>query len=128
MNLLLTTQTIPTVWAADTSSTPDLWTPENPALGQCAVTALVLQDYYGGDLLRVTNRGEGHYFNCIVDPITGAPTRIDLTWSQFSQESWEPEDDEQVRDRAYVLSFPDTVRRYELLRDRVAAALNGATA
>lgn len=37
-------------WSADT--TYGAWTPEVPSLHQCAVTALVVQDYYGGDVIR----------------------------------------------------------------------------
>ncbi len=32
-------------WSIETSSK---WTTENPAKGQCGVTALVVQDIYGG--------------------------------------------------------------------------------
>ena len=35
-------------WKRETSAGPEGWTGENPAWGQCAVTALVVQDF-GGD-------------------------------------------------------------------------------
>lgn len=34
-------------WSIETSSK---WTSENPAKGQCGVTALVVQDIYGGKI------------------------------------------------------------------------------
>lgn len=70
----------------------------------------------GGDLLRVVNAGESHYFNRLPGGI-----EVDLTRDQF--DSWEPTEAE-VRSREYVLSHPDTARRYALLsslcRDRAA--------
>lgn len=42
-------------WAADTCSPDDLertgWSPANPARGQCDITALLLNDIFGGDLV-----------------------------------------------------------------------------
>ena len=37
-------------WSHDTTASPDEWTPENVALGQCLPTSLVAQDLLGGDL------------------------------------------------------------------------------
>ncbi len=54
-------------WCAQTSADPDNWTPENPAWGQCAVTALVIQDLCGGELLRTTVGGISHYLNELED-------------------------------------------------------------
>lgn len=101
---------ITSAWSAETSA-DDRWSPENPALGQCAVTALVVQDIYGGDLLRVVNEGVSHYFNRLPNGV-----ELDLTRGQFA--TWEPTKAE-IRDRAYVLSFPATAQRYSLLRDRI---------
>lgn len=38
-------------WCAETSDRPDEWTSENPAFQQCDVTARVVQDYLGGEIL-----------------------------------------------------------------------------
>ncbi|GHH95250.1 YunG family protein [Streptomyces capillispiralis] len=40
-------------WAADTCSPDDLadWRPDNPARGHCDLTALVVHDVFGGDLV-----------------------------------------------------------------------------
>lgn len=101
---------IAAAWAAETS-THESWSPDNPAAGQCAVTALVVQDVYGGDLLRVVNEGESHYFNRLPDG-----REVDLTRGQFA--TWEPSDAE-LRDRDYVLSFAATAARYAELRVRI---------
>ncbi|MGD6743518.1 YunG family protein [Streptomyces sp. BH106] len=40
-------------WAADTTS-PDgseRWSPDNPAWGHCDITALLVNDVFGGDLV-----------------------------------------------------------------------------
>jgi len=38
-------------WSAETSDAPDRWTPANPAFQQCDVTARVVRDYLGGEIL-----------------------------------------------------------------------------
>lgn len=103
-------------WTAETSSAEN-WTSERPETGQCAVTALVVQDVLGGELHRALVNGESHYWNVLEDG-----TVIDLTRSQFD----EPLviEDETVRQREYVLSFPVTAHRYQLLRWRIARALD----
>lgn len=39
------------VWSAETSAY-DAWRPDQPSRGQCAVTAAIVQDIFGGDILR----------------------------------------------------------------------------
>ena len=50
-------------WTARTASPLVAWTPHNPSSGQCAVSALVLQDYCGGEICRCVVAGTPHYFN-----------------------------------------------------------------
>ncbi len=45
------------------------WSAENPALGQCNVTALVLQDQFGGDIFKTQVDGSWHFYNRIHDVI-----------------------------------------------------------
>ena len=52
-------------WHADTSFAPADWSPDNPAFGQCAVTALIVQDLFGGELLRACIAGGSHYWNLL---------------------------------------------------------------
>lgn len=105
-------------WAADTSA-DDNWTPERPLKGQCAVTALVVQDYLDGELLRTTVDGVSHYWNRLADG-----TEIDLTRDQF--DAWNPAEIVK-RGRSYVLDFPATERRYLILSKRVALKHSGST-
>lgn len=85
------------------------------AAGQCAVTALVIQDCLGGDILRAVVRDGSHYWNRLPDG-----TEIDLTRDQFAL--FRP-DDVRVRTREEVLASPDTALRYKILASRVAATL-----
>jgi hypothetical protein len=56
-------------WAADTCSPDDLaradWEPGNPAWGHCDITALIVNDLFGGDLMlgEVWLDGERHGFH-----------------------------------------------------------------
>ncbi|MFI6996357.1 hypothetical protein [Nocardia sp. NPDC050175] len=74
-------------WAADTCSPDDLaragWQPDNPAWGQCDITALIVNDIFGGDLLlgEVRSAGEQHGFHWWNRLPTGI--ELDLTRSQF---------------------------------------------
>jgi len=101
-------------WSAVTSLTPDEWSATNPAAGQCAVTALVVNDLFGGDIVRGAGLQGSHYWNRLAGGID-----VDLTESQFLVRPAFVTIE--VRSRAYVLSFPDTLARYELLLDRLRA-------
>lgn len=89
------------------------WTPSCPELNQCAVTALIVQDYFGGDLLvcDMTNGGL-HFYNHLPDN-----TEIDLTEKQFRYLSFQPiKAKSQKADRNQLLANADTKARYKLLK------------
>lgn len=100
-------------WGVDTAQEFD---PTNPPKGQCAVTALIVQDEFGGDLLRCATPDGSHYWNRLPDG-----TEIDLTAGQFP----EPVERTQiiVRDRSYLTGSPDTNQRYRTLKGRVNECL-----
>lgn len=100
-------------WSAETSFADD-WDPEHPSVGQCAVTALVIQDFFGGDLLRSEVGGVSHYWNRLPDG-----SEVDLTRDQFVR--FVLDRATEVRDRGYVLSFPQTALRYKRLRSAVGS-------
>src|SRR3954462_15018212 len=85
------------------------WLAENPARGQCSVTALVIQDMLGGDILKSDVDGAWHFCNRI------AGRRWDLTMSQFDRpigyDDLPSSRDEALRDTSQ--------HRCELLRRRV---------
>ena len=109
-------------WSKETSSDPEHWTPDNPAWGQCAVTALIVNDYLGGGIVWAEaklsdGKNISHYFNLIDG------TEVDLTRRQFPEGTVIPDGVEKKKEytstRDYVLSFPATQQRYEILKDRV---------
>jgi hypothetical protein len=107
-------------WRRETSYEPEKWSPENPTHGQCAITALVIQDLLGGDLLRAKADGADHYWN----RLPGC-RELDLTRDQFGSTVTlaAPE----VVSRDYVLSFSSTVRRYKRLSHLFATAYKQVT-
>ena len=111
-------------WAADTCSEDDAarepWTSDNPAWGHCDVTALVIHDLLGGDVLMGEVHLDGeqrgyHAWNRLTSGL-----EVDLTREQFRQG--------QVVTAGEVVARPAgrPVRRqaeYELFRGRVMARL-----
>lgn len=105
-------QEVATAWDASTSAY-DQWGEDGVPVetGQCAVTALLLQEKFGGTLMRANVNGNSHYWNLIHGET------VDFTRGQFTLPLTVTEEAE--RDRSYVLSFPITVTRYELLKSRL---------
>ncbi len=110
-------------WGADTTTPAHRqhWTPGNPGRDQCGVTALVLHDLLGGDLIRGEVRVDGvrtdyHWWNRL-----GPGTEIDLTREQFAPG--------EVVTGGTVIARPPEIGRlreeYELLRGRVLELLHG---
>lgn len=107
-------------WSRETSADPNHWTSENPAWGQCAVTACMVQSYFGGNLLRaffdIVHNGKtinvSHYWNQLPDG-----SEIDLTREQFTESTIVPTG--KIKERDYVLSYPDTVKRHDILKQEV---------
>ncbi|MEV0538211.1 YunG family protein [Nocardia salmonicida] len=119
-------QAIQAAWSADTTASAD-WTDTNPSKGQCAVTACVVNDYLGGDIVNTTatlpgGRTISHYFNLI----GGDP--VDLTAEQFPQHTTfsppTPKTKGFPTTRDYCLSYEHTRQRYERLRTQVAKLLD----
>jgi hypothetical protein len=105
------TVALATAWSAETCFDPTAWTEALPEAGQCAVTALIVQDVLGGVIVRAQVHGASHYWNVMDDG-----SELDLTRGQFR--SWPAPAPELVR-RGYLLSNSDTVRRYRLLSHRI---------
>lgn len=112
-------RTIRRAWSKLTSSVPDEWTPANKARGQCAITACIIQDCLGGRLIRTVatqpdGSTESHYANLLDNGVI-----LDATWVQFPDGTevgpWEE------REREYVLGFPETLTRFQLLMQRIDA-------
>ena len=110
---------IQNAWCKDTCSPGDVarWTPDNPCIGQCAVTALLIQELLGGELMPTSVEGFGsHYYNRLP-----SGDDLDLTRGQFPADSEVPPGE--PRTREYVLDSPRAIaagtrQRYELLKQR----------
>ncbi|OOZ84309.1 MULTISPECIES: YunG family protein [Bacillus] len=93
-------------WSIETSSK---WTIENPAKGQCGVTALVVQDIYGGEIKKTKVREVWHFYNFIDGQ------RFDFTETQFN-ERLNYLDAESNREEA----FADTnEKQYSILKEKI---------
>lgn len=104
-------------WCAETCA-PRMrkdWTIENRTLGQCSVTAFLIQDIYGGKVYGVP-LGDGNY-HCFND-VDGCV--FDLTSEQFGDTRLDyancPE-----QDRAVHFAKAEKKERYELLKERLFA-------
>ena len=97
------------------------WRAENPTLGQCSITAFLMQDIYGGKVYGVPLQdGNFHCFNAIED---GERTVVfDLTSEQFGETELDyggcPE---QLREVHFQKKEKEA--RYRLLRDRLSDRL-----
>lgn len=92
----------------------DDWDESNKCFGMCAITSLIINDYFGGDICKIHVDGVGHYFNFIDNKI------IDLTSSQFNHAI--DYKDYQIIDRQKILT-DDTRSRYSILKTKLTKAL-----
>lgn len=107
------------IWCAETCA-PRMrqdWTEENRTLGQCSVTAFLMQDIYGGKVLGVPlEDGNFHCFNeaggCV----------FDLTSEQFGNRELCYENCPE-QDRRVHFAKEEKRLRYEKLRAALTAAL-----
>ncbi len=112
------TEAIKKFWSAKSSFLTEEWSTKNPARGQCAVTALVVQDHLGGEIIKcdVVGDSSSHFFNRLPSGEV-----IDLTKSQFKGDVMF--ESEKVADREKMLSYPGTQERYETLKAAVESNL-----
>lgn len=107
------------VCRADTSADPEGWSEDNPLWGHCAVVALLAQDEFGGEIVKGSLKDHpkysylrSHFWNVLPDG-----QAIDFTAEQYPDltiDELEPE----PRTRKHILSHPDTLHRYNLLKKR----------
>ncbi len=93
----------------------DSWTSSLPETGQCAVTALVVQEKLGGKI--AFNQHYNHYWNVLSNG-----SNVDLTIGQFAEV--EQLEMSGFRSRNYILNSPaalkyQTLKRYKRLKKTV---------
>lgn len=100
------------IWCADTCA-PRMrneWSTHNPTLGQCSITAFLIQDFFGGKVYGILRPdGNYHCFN-VVDGCV-----FDLTSEQFGDEALDYDNcPEQFRETHFAKE--EKRQRYEYLR------------
>lgn len=88
----------------------DNWNENNKCLGMCAITSLIINDYFDRDICKIHVDGISHYFNLIDNKV------VDLTSSQFDHEI--NYNDYQIINRDKLLT-EDTEQRYNKLKSRL---------
>lgn len=86
----------------------NIWNKNNPSLGQCAITSLLVNDYYDGKIGKCYVDGISHYFNIINGGI------IDLTKEQF--DCVPDYSNITIITRENILNNENTKLRYETLK------------
>lgn len=107
--------TLRQAWCKETAhpSYQKNWTEENPAYGQCAVTALIMQEIIGGDIYECTVNRKKHFYNVAPDGRT-----YDFTQEQFGG-ACIIYDNIKERTRESLLKVTNVKERYELLKSRM---------
>ncbi len=90
------------------------WSPDNPTLGQCTITAFLAQDIFGGKVYGIKRPdGSVHCYNVVGDCI------FDLTSEQFGTEAKDlvyKHNPEQFREEHFAKD--DKQYRYEILKSK----------
>ena len=107
------------IWCADTCA-PRMrgdWSPENKTLGQCSITAFLLQDIYSGEV-RGVPLGDGNYhcFNVVGGCV------FDLTSEQFGDRKLDYENCPE-QERSVHFAKAEKKERYEKLKAALEKAL-----
>lgn len=91
------------------------WSENNKCYGMCAITALIINDYFNGNLGKIYVEDISHYFNIINNKI------VDFTSSQFGHEV--NYSNYELIDRDIMLSSENTKLRYHLLKNKLEKLL-----
>lgn len=109
------------LWSRETCA-PRLqarWTEENRTLGQCSITAFLVQDIFGGEVRGILREGGNyHCFN-----VAGGKT-FDLTSEQFGEEKLDYEDSS-PQSREVHFAKKEKYERYLKLKAALEGALRG---
>ena len=108
-------------WGRDTAYRKDAekWTKENPALGQCAITALLFNELFGGQIYSgVSDTGIVHFWN------RKYGIKYDFTKQQFPKNLHFKNIKRWNRDE--LLATGNVAERYQLLRNRVLKKLGNS--
>lgn len=107
------------LWSADSCAPRlrDKWSAENPTLGQCSITAFLVQDLFGGSVCGILRPGGNyHCYNAV--PTPQGICVFDLTSEQFGDEVLSYSDNpEQLRSVHFAKE--EKRLRYEALKEKL---------
>lgn len=110
-------EAIKACWIKETSNQPEKWAATNPALGQCAVTSLIINELFGGIIIRgEMKNGQSHYWNLVGNDV------IDLTKGQFNHDLSFERIMQTPSEK--LLSNSDTAKRFEILSKKLKKAMD----
>lgn len=116
-NILALYDDVRHAWCAETCAPrmrPD-WSEDNPSLGQCSITAFLVQDLLGGSVYGIPLEGGGVHCYNVVDGMV-----FDLASEQFGDQVLSYKDNpEQFREEHFA--DRDKYERYLLLKQRLHA-------
>ena len=109
-------------WCKETSVDPDRWLDKNSAWGQCVPTSLVVNDYFGGEIVwAIAKLPDGEEISHYSNKLNGR--EIDLTRKQFPVGTKIPQGIPREKGfqttRDYLLSSKKVIERYNLLRQKI---------
>lgn len=93
----------------------DEWNEDNKYIGMCAITTVIVNDYFNGLICKIYIDGISHYFNLINNEI------VDLTSKQFKNKL--DYSNYQIVSREKLLKVLDTNERYNMLKNRIVLKL-----
>ena len=98
----------------------DEWSEDNKTLGQCSITAFLVQDIYGGEVYGILRPGGNYHCYNVVDGHV-----FDLTSEQFGEEAASLEyEGNPVQSREVHFAKEEKRLRYEYLKSKVEEALS----
>lgn len=109
----------------ETSFNPSGWTENNPLWGHCAIAALLAQDYFGGEIMKGSLKGndkykylKSHFWNRLPEG-----REVDFTKDQYTDLEFKDLYGEN-EEREKVLAYKGTTERYITLRKAFISYLN----
>lgn len=89
------------------------WTPENITLGQCSITAFLVQDIFGGEVYGILRPGGNYHCYNVVDGKV-----FDLTSEQFGDEVLNYQDNP-IQTREVHFAKEEKYQRYLYLKEHL---------
>ena len=102
-------QTLARCWRADTAYGSANWSADTPSAGQCAITAVLVQELLGGTIHKMMVGEASHYYGRIGGRV------VDLTADQFSEVPAYAQQDDEVEADAVWATAEDIGLDQELL-------------